>query len=380
MITNSSQSIQIAVTACCLLSCLECTSGAFAQETIAWRTGNDFKRQLQSSVSLTWRDNPLRNGLDSLAESQRVAIFLDRRVDPSQVVNATIDDLPLEKALRYLAKQRRLGVGFVGPVVYVGPPRVASRVATLAELRNEEARNLPDKLRRVLMKRAPVAWPLGQPRTVVTSLAHEAGLELPAPERIPHDLWRETQLPPMTFSERLTLILAGFQMNFSIDADESKIHLTQFPRAVSIVRRYPVKTENIDELMTQLSRGFPQATIERMGRKLVVRSTLEDHWQLQKMLGTGSRDKSGSRNSPGGSRQVYTLNVQNQPVGTLLRTLAARLNLSIKFTTEAEALGQKLVTFSVRDANADELLTAAARPAGLKCAIVRGTIHVTKTD
>ena len=91
-------------------------------------------------MGITWERKPLREGLQNLARSQKVAIYLDRRSNPDREISIAIDEAPLRVALRRIARKGQLGVGFVGPVVYIGPPLTCTRIATLAELRNEQSR------------------------------------------------------------------------------------------------------------------------------------------------------------------------------------------------------------------------------------------------
>ena len=65
----------------------------------------------------------------------RVAIFLDRRVDPDQRVEFSSDDVPLEELFVRLAKKLKLGTCQVGSVVYLGPPDIAAKLATMAAMR-----------------------------------------------------------------------------------------------------------------------------------------------------------------------------------------------------------------------------------------------------
>ena len=68
-------------------------------------------------------------------------------------------------------------------------------------------------------------------------------------------------------------------------------------------------------------------------------------------------------------RRQYTLRVQDQPVGAILRQLAERMNWTMEFDEASiRAAGLSLdrrVSFSVENGNQDELLEAVLAPAGL---------------
>ena len=100
-----------------------------AAETPKWLTGERLRNQLDQKVSVTWSGVPLRRALKSLSDSQHVAIMLDRRVDPEQKIELTLDDVTLDAALKSIALKMKIGVGQVGSVFYFGPEATASAFA-----------------------------------------------------------------------------------------------------------------------------------------------------------------------------------------------------------------------------------------------------------
>ncbi len=334
---------------------------------VDWHVGDAFHGKLEASVGVTWAEKPLRDGLMNLSELQRVAIFLDRRVDPNQLVTISAENLPLEAALRKIARSIGLDIGFVGSVVYVGPPQTCLRLATLAEVRNEQVSELPKASHKRMLTRRAVGWPeLSEPRLLVARMASNAGLTLPNIEAIPHDMWRAQELPPLTFAEQATLVLAGFDMSFRYHQNGRQGLLSRFPIVVTIERAY--STKNPDKLAAQLESEYPQAYVEadKKKKQVLVRSMLEDHWKIEEGLGRGKRMLNPPK-PPAASDQRFTLNVENKPVGPLLSLLAKKIKVDLRFdSTVTEALKSKLVSASVKEATAIQLLNAMAEPAGLK--------------
>jgi hypothetical protein len=70
-----------------------------------------------------------------------------------------------------------------------------------------------------------------------------------------------------------------------------------------------------------------------------------------------------------GTKQVFTLRVQDEPVRAVLDALTKRLNWPLELDEEAiRAAGLSLdrrVSFQVENADQDQLLDALLRPAGL---------------
>ena len=63
-----------------------CVNSTNAAEPLRSRllTGHDFRSRLESRVGIAWASEPLRLKIDKLANTLEVAIWLDRRIDPSQ--------------------------------------------------------------------------------------------------------------------------------------------------------------------------------------------------------------------------------------------------------------------------------------------------------
>jgi hypothetical protein len=104
------------------------------------------------------------------------------------------------------------------------------------------------------------------------------------------------------------------------------------------------------------------------GQTISVDARLEDHEQLAELLrGRTPRARGGPVRPK--STQVYTLRVQEQPVGAVLNELGARLGWKIEIDSdEVRAAGlslDKRISFSVANSDEDELLDALLRPAGL---------------
>ena len=323
-----------------------------------WRVGGDFRRQLGQPLDVSWENTPLREGLTRLAEAQRIAIFLDRRVDPGQRVAVPGGRHTLESWLRAMAKARGLGVGFVGPVVYVGPPLTCARIATLAESLNEDVRTLPAGAQRRLLQRRDWGWPhLAEPKLILADIAATSGLSVPQLSQIPHDLWTSSQLPPMTFPEQATLLLAGFDLSFTWNSSATQLTLRRFPRAVALERTY--RTSDPESFIANVESKYPQAFVERAieSNAVLVRTTLEDHWQLQP-----SRTP---QTTPVSGEQRFTLTVTQKPLDAVLRVLAAKLGRHVHWHEDiSEAQKAVLVDVSVREVSADALIEELVRAGG----------------
>lgn len=323
-----------------------------------WQTGKQFWRQLELPADIHWVDNPLRSAVENYARSQRVFIWLDRRIDPDRRVTFDAEGGSLELTLRRLAVDLGGGVGLLDSVVYLGPAHAAPRLATTVALRIEEARKLPAERQGRLLGRRGMQWAdLAAPRELLQAIADEGQVTIENPEVVPHDLWAAADLPPLTIPERLSLVLVGFDLSFEWDSTGRQIRLVPFPQAPVLVRSYTHRGA-LDVAARELSALFPQARIERVGPRLSVSGSYEVHVQIERWLKGEKVTREGERR--------YTVTIAQQPVGPVIQGLTQRLGLRLDIDARLSGQLEQLVSFRVENATSDELLQAAVRGTGLR--------------
>ena len=130
----------IAVT---LLHTLLSANAADMSGRVPWATGRQLTQTLAQPLDVFWSNNPLRDAMTSLSRAQRVAILIDRRVDPGQRLSLSLQNVPLESVLQTVAARCGLGLGRLGPIVYLAPPAAATRLRPLAMALDRAVRQLP---------------------------------------------------------------------------------------------------------------------------------------------------------------------------------------------------------------------------------------------
>jgi hypothetical protein len=324
-----------------------------------WKTGPALARQLAAPLSITWASNPLRRAMSNLAASQEVAILLDRRLDPDRKLEFTADNLPLEQVLEQIAAKEQMGVSFVGPVVYFGPAATTRKLATLAVLRKEQAAAHPSAKR--LAATSPLAWnELDTPREIVERIARDAGVRLIDAEKIPHDLWPAASLPPLSAAEKLTLVLAGFDLAYELSPDGSAIRPIPLPESVSMERTFPGAAARVERLRKDL----PELRVRVEGTSVIASGRLEDLIAAGKVLRGETVAVPPVANPK--ARTVYTLAVDNKPIGGVLPALGKQLGLEVEFDPALSDQLGKLISFKVKDATLEELLAAAVGAAEMR--------------
>lgn len=160
----------------------------------------------------------------------------------------------------------------------------------------------------------------------------------------------------------MTLVLAGFDLTFDVADGASQIRIVPMPSRVVLERSYSLPTGGASRIR-QLQMAYPRAQIQRMGNRVHVRGTADDHAGIQRQLrgeasprGVEMGRGTGRRVAGGGAEQTrYTLRATNS-IGAILRAVAQRSELTLEV---APALAERLddrVTIDVEEATLEELL------------------------
>lgn len=304
---------------------------ASAANHVAWVTGQAFRQRLAQPVDILWSGNPLREAIASLSHAQKVAILIDRRVDPGQKLELTIKNEPMDTALHAIAEKYSLGVAQLGPVVYIGPPAAADRLEPAAAAFQKAIERLPKATHRKFSTPKALDWDdLATPRELLEQLAEQADVELTGLERVPHDLWAAADLPPLPLVDRMTLVAFQFDLTFAVSSGGAKLELVPLPDDLPAA---PEKHKAASE-----SRPAAKPTP-------ATSSAAIDRVRIQRM------------------------SVQSEPLGRVLRQLAERLGLELKFDEQAiQHAGISLdqpVSATVENATIDDLLRELLKSTGL---------------
>jgi hypothetical protein len=321
--------------------------------------------------SIHWEGIPLRDAVTRLnAVSESVVVFLDRRADPSERIDLTLQSASVRRVVDELGAKCSLGVSQWDELIYLGPQERADQLATLAAIRRQEVAGLAADVRRSLSKRKRINWPrLTEPRELVVQLAQEHGWRVAGSERIPHDLWAAGRLPTSALSDQLTVLLIGFDQTFRVRPHESVIEIVPIAKSVSLSREYSLPTIHKTSIAS-LAERYPDMHLEFAGGKLRAKGRWEELQEISQLV-RGSNSKSPKpRGRPlPSNKQVFTLRVEEQPVGGVLEKLAQQLGWELVVDEAAiRRSGRSLdrrVSFAVTNADVEELLAALLEPAGL---------------
>jgi hypothetical protein len=331
------------------------------------------QQKLEQPVSLKWQDIPLREALARLSSSYQVTILLDRRVDPDQPLQFQVNDVELGDALKQLAGQLKLGVSVLSSVAYVGPTTTSEKLATLVAFKRGESEKLPPALRSATLTSAPLRWKeLATPRELLRQLATESKLEIVAlDEQIPHDLWPAAECATMAWIERLSLLLAGFELTFKIDAKSSTLTLTPFPQRVSIARTF-AKPALSDTRFAELSQRFPQLNLKREKGSLRVEGSVEDIEAIEREISQPRTVK-----GPVKTQDLYDLRIQGKELARVVREIAESQGLELEIAADVPADKLKaIIDLNLKDVTLEKLFQEVAGSVELKAKLQGKRIQI----
>jgi hypothetical protein len=305
---------------------------ARAGDAAAWLIGKPLAEQLAAQVGVAFAGSPLRTSLGQLARAQRVAILLDRRVDPGREVNLTVDATPLKNVIAEVAQRLGLEVCQYQSVVYLGPPGSVARLKAITARRRDEARRLPAAAARRFFREHPLRWDdFATPREVLAELGRSGSVRIEGEDRVPHDLLAAADLPAMTLVDRLTLALFQFDLSFEITGDGKGIKVVPMPEDIAALGAEP----------NAQPPGRSDATPA---------SDSSEPIDLTKV-------------------RVERMAVENQPLGGVLGQLAKRWKLELRIDEPSlRRAGKSLdrrVSLRVENVTVPELFEALLKPEGL---------------
>lgn len=344
--------------------------------------GVPFREALQQPLAAAWDQVPLRLLLRRIETERRVAILLDRRIDPTPPYSVRFTEESLLAALEAIAQQAQAAVSHSDRVIYLGPPDAAEWLQTAieqAEARlSDQSLAISEQRRFDLQRGHTIAWPdLTTPREILEQIAADYDLTLEGLDAVPHDLWASATLPAVTAAEALTLVLIQFRLGWDWQPGGERVRLKPWDKPPLIERRYRPRG-SAAELLSKWQAHLPQATIRVEGQELVVQGRTEDHRQAQALrMGLAGSRGSVVREPQPLRRRLFTLQVERVPLQTILRELE---QTGVKFEynrAELEQAGISLdqpITLDVQKVRAEEFFEAVLGKAGLQFEIDHLTV------
>lgn len=318
--------------------------------------------KLNQSATLLWQNKPLRQGMQELAKSHRLSLWIDRRIDPNQLLKLqTNQSDTLATAIERLGKEFELDIGLLENVLYIGPadslPRLQRAHVVLHDVLSKRANQSRTEMR--ALRWEELATPMG----LVQQLESTWSISVSA--KLPHDLMHEGSIENCTLATQLALIGSGFGLEPFWNERESSVgyRLLSSERAWSCSYESkslgPIARRTAD--LAKLTRRHKGKVTRRGDLTLVSGPTALHQALLAQPASGGGTPKNAFANS------VYTFEVKNEPVEVVLNSLAGSLGLKLKWDSAvADEQRKQRISLDIKNAKVDELLKQFGQQADLQ--------------
>ncbi len=367
------------------------------RSVVEFQTGQRFQTELDRTLSASWANVELRDLLKKIGDERRIAILLDRRVDPTVQLPLNLTNSSLREGVRDLARLIGADISIADPVVYVGLPAATQRLRTLIELRSSELysreSSIPERRRVELSAKHDVAWQdLDSPIEIVQRIADRYRLTIGHLDLLPHDLWVANTLPSVTAAEALSLVLIQFDLTFAWTGKVESggagqgIELVSAPEWPVIEKRHRVKGRTAAEALKLVQKYGPELSqkiaksVTLDGSELVVNGLLEDHEAVAALLGGSATKRPDATTGIKPIKQrLFTLKIDRVPARVLMKKLEES---EIVFEYDAEQLTaagidlDQPIKLEVEKASAAEFFKAVFDPLRLTVEINNLTVRL----
>lgn len=250
---------------------------------VQWHTGRKLNQFNKLPISVWWQAAEFKERLVRFSQTQQIAVFIDRRLDPSTIVDLTMKNVTKEQFFWAVAVNTGTGVSRIEDVYYFGPSSSAAQIGFVCQQHRERTSKHQKQFKVDWRKREPLRFQGAvEPKSLLQDLASSNGFRFENLDSIPHDLWAEFELPKTTLQTRLALLLAGFGKSFERNEDGTVVSIVDFP-ALSTIELTIRDLENASKFAQQMRPQFPDTTISVRGKRLKVSgpptqvATIESH-------------------------------------------------------------------------------------------------------
>ncbi|MBS0266307.1 MAG: STN domain-containing protein [Planctomycetes bacterium] len=345
-------------------------------EPINLQAGLAFRQALEQPFGPSWDHIDLRMITRAITEGPRVAVLLDRRIDPTIERSPKLAGETLRDSLDRLAEDCGARATILGNLVYIGPSATTAKLRTLAALRKVELKDLKlaESRRSFLGRGRPLRWhDLDRPGEILQHLADEYRLSIDGVEQIPHDLWGAAAFPDVTPVEALTLVLGQFDLTFAWSNDAQRITLEPIPEQVAIEKPHdPPKGTTPAAALARWKESLPDLDGRVAGGKILVSGTEELHETLDRIrrggpAQTNAKTTTGDHGSttarlPPLSSKRYSGKIENKKVRDLMAFLETPAQGQIRFDYDPDELAaagidlDRLISLELKNDKIQDLL------------------------
>lgn len=351
-----------------------------------WLTSEARSKKLQEPVSLSWSHAPLRVSFTKFCRLQKIALVMDRRVNPELTVTQTFQNMSMIYLMRHALTVLEDPTHFtrepgglyelsqIGDVLYVGPKPYVRKLQTLIYL---QERKVPADARKIWMKKTVLTWEdFDRPRDILQKIAERYQIGVSNLKNVPHDLWWGNRLPEMTLTEQITLILGQFNLTYDVDSSGKMITIKPLNLSeITVTRMYP---KDLEARLAEAKKVFGETEYYLKDNKLCVNAPVEVHQFLQakkkslEQINVGGFKSYVAASSAVKEGSLDTFRFSGMVKGPFFHILneLGRKGLSVQYDAQsmqdAGINPNVIISVEAKDFTAAELMREIARQGGCK--------------
>lgn len=342
-----------------------------ADDSIKWLTGSKLDQASRYSFSASWTEAPLRDRLKAFAKQQKIAVFVDRRVDSNLLVSVTGTRITVEQFLWKVAEESDLGVCRIEDFYYVGPVETAAVLPHVWKPLKKLSRQLSKSSKIDWRKNSPMKFHgIVEPKTILSRMATENQFSIKNPEELQHDVWPGFELPPLALDTRVSLMLVGFNQWMERSGDGAEIKIVEFPTIASGQTDFR-DIRNAKKLALELKEQFPDLKIS--STKKSIRATGDPvliAGLTRALIGAVKPKSTNPDETP------WTLKNTRASRRVILMKIAEVSGKKFSFTSDSVNDLNQQVLVNVKDATIEELVEEVLDGSDLRYEITEDNLRI----
>jgi hypothetical protein len=314
-----------------------------------WLQGKNRQRNSLTGISASWDESPLRAQIRQFAAQRRMAVLLDRRIDPSPTQTYSFADKTAEQIFWAVAEQNDLGITKIDDLLYVGPSETTDRLKHVLAQQKKKLSKIDKTGRKRWLKKIEIRWKDATTTDDIETWLQQKGIVIDG--SLPHDVMAAADLPPLPLIDIMGIILAGFDLTCSISSDGSTIQLQEFPPLKTASIRHRVE-KGSTITSTRIKKEFPNLKVSGRTANLSIKGPVEDLAGFERWMVMQQKP-----NIDSSSPRPFSLKVVATR-GDVLATIASQTGRKLEFDPNCQDILKERIKLDLKGVFLDELIQA----------------------
>lgn len=321
--------------------------------------------------SVLWRDQPLKPGLLAFQDGQNIELFLDRRVDSSQLLTVGVGADRADLLLKKIAEAAGCKLGFIESVAFIGPVEAVPKIELSywrawyqyrKQLIDTKAGGDANKAPQIPVQK--LQWDrLATPQDILANIEREWHVEILGKDQVPHDLWDSGSYSTLSLPAQICLVVAGFGLSAEPVPQTNQWKIIPVRDSTTAVLAYAKnqwKAENIEAW------GGGTAELSDEEKTTRVRGDVATHYAIALSKYAAALPKPKSRFD----NLRFTFEVANTPAADVIDAIALQLQLQPDWQTNRAAVAQRRIGLKVMQVSVKQLMDELAKQSGVTLEVV----------